>query len=230
MEFAFINSTTIESTDNMNNYLKALLISTPLLWSVGTSAGVILSADSVVNNTLGTFAGESIDRVSDGSGLPAFISGVTDFGTYMAANPVHAGFSSANAWASQSGVLTGVIDFFLGGTLSIETLALWSQGSIGQEINSFSIFTSLDSTFASSTAVGTFNGAQTQAGQAFDLVDSVGSYVRLQVNSNYGASCCTTLGEIAFDVNSSTAVPAPATLALLGLGLAGLGWSRRKKA
>ena len=45
-------------------------------------------------------------------------------------------------------------------------------------------------------------------------------------------------GQIAnslINVNSSTlvatpkSVPAPATLALFGLGLAGLGWSRRKK-
>ena len=33
-----------------------------------------------------------------------------------------------------------------------------------------------------------------------------------------------------FSVSRVEAVPAPATLALFGLGLAGLGWSRRKKA
>lgn len=35
---------------------------------------------------------------------------------------------------------------------------------------------------------------------------------------------------ITLRINESSSVPTPATLALFGLGLAGLGWSRRKKA
>jgi len=37
-------------------------------------------------------------------------------------------------------------------------------------------------------------------------------------------------GNIYYDVGPSSSVPAPATLFLFGLGLTGLGWSRRKKA
>ncbi len=35
--------------------------------------------------------------------------------------------------------------------------------------------------------------------------------------------------DIGIRIDASSQVPAPATLALFGLGLAGLGWSRRKK-
>jgi F5/8 type C domain len=168
------------------------------------------------------------DFVSDGSGLPAFSSGVTDFNTYMSGNPSHAVFDIGNAWASGSGGRTGVIDFFLGSQYSIGQLALWNQNaSLGHDINSFSIFTSVDGTFLAPTAVGTFNAIKSQTAQVFDLTDSAGAYVRLQINSNHGGYA-TTLGEIAFDVIFA-AVPIPTTIALLSIGLAGLGWSRRKK-
>ncbi|MEP7706439.1 PEP-CTERM sorting domain-containing protein [Paraglaciecola sp. 25GB23A] len=218
----------------MKSFIKRLLILTPLLWPMGASAGVILSAESVANNTLGVFSSipaNSVDFLSDGSGLPAFVSGTTDFATYISGNPSHAGFDFSNAWASADNVVIGVIDFFLGSQYSIEQLAFWSQANAGQAINSFAIFTSVDSSFAAATAVGAFNGVQSsQAAQVFDLTDSIGSYVRLQVISNYGSGLTTTLGEIAFDVNSSSHVPTPGILALFSLGLAGLGWSRRGKA
>ena len=61
-----------------------------------------------------------------------------------------------------------------------------------------------------------FNGFNLNAGE-------VASYIILQ-NSNPNDNDAFGLDDIAFKV------PAPATLALFGIGLAGLGWSRRKKA
>ena len=54
---------------------------------------------------------------------------------------------------------------------------------------------------------------------------------RLVIGSRTGgANSNHHLDNIYFIGNSTTPMPTPATLALFGLGLAGLGWSRRKKA
>jgi len=219
-------------TKVMTHMLRSLVA---FLTSIGiathSSAGVILSAESVSQNTLGTFSSipaNSIDFVSDGSGVPAFLSGITNFQTYMSGNPTHSLFIFSNAWASAEQTTVGFIDFFLGDIYSIEQLALWNQADESQDINSFTVFTSVDSSFSSAINVGSLNAVESMTGQVFDLSDSVGSYVRLQINSNHGSNLTTTLGEIAFDVNPAS-IPTPATVVLVFMGVATLGWLRRRK-
>ena len=52
------------------------------------------------------------------------------------------------------------------------------------------------------------------------------SSFRGNIGSPEGLAWTNIAGDMAFQL---TGVPEPATLALFGLGLAGLGWSRRKK-
>ena len=99
------------------------------------------------------------------------------------------------------------------------------------DLKGFSVFTDTQSNFLSATLVGTFNNLSVDphVGTIFDLTDTTARYVRLQVTSNYGSQT-TTIGEVAFDVSSATApVPEPSTLAIFGLGIAGMAGCRRRR-
>ncbi len=195
---------------------------------------VITSPISVIANTAGQLGGSGPGNLIDQSGLSAgFVSGVTDFDTYIGSSPTHSRNSSAGAWVGGVFVFDGHIDFDLGSSQLIEQIALWNGTSNSTSaINSFTVFTSEDAGFGASTNVGSFNNAQNDASDpfpvsVFDLTDSTARYARLQINSHHGNGTVMGMGEIAFD--TVAAVPEPATFGALSLSAIGVYYRRRRR-
>jgi hypothetical protein len=190
-------------------------------------AGAILSPTSVPIDNLGLM---SAAHIIDESGLSAsFTSGSTDYDSYIAGNPTHAAFQflppSPNAWASGTGFSGKFMEFDLGSNYAILGFALWTNNN-PTAVNSFTLSSAADQDFTTGvTSLGTFTAVSTLAVQSYD-VSGLGEFVRLTINSDHGATNVN-IGEVAFDVQ---VVPEPASLAILGLGIAALARIRRKRA
>ena len=212
-----------------NTQISTVIFSFFMLTSSMATASVILSPTAVVGNTMGTGEnGGSTTNIINQTGLSSgFVSGVTDFSAYLATNPIHDTNNEDNAWAGENGPVLGDLDFDLGGTFLLSSLALWSQSNFNG-IDGFTVFSSLDDTFSSIINLGTFSASilNTITVQTF-ATPSTTQFIRLRVNSIHGGDNVN-IGEIAFEVS---AVPIPATAWLFGSGLLGLiGMARRKKA
>ena len=188
-------------------------------------AGVIRSAVSVV-------VGPTLDEDSPASNLfdleefvTPFISGVTDYDTYLTENTAVGHVGTARWVSSGSGKTTGSMVFDLGDVYSIESFLFWNQGgNSNQAVIEFSVETSFDNILFSN--VGSFNanpnlGVDVNAteGEHFDLSISLGRYVRWNVESNHGNPTVTAAKEVAFETSS---VPTPDVLSLFGIGLIAL--------
>ena len=200
------------------------------------NAGLITSAVSVTTN-MGTNSSTLLANLNNQSGLSTgYASGVDDFATYLATNPTHTSVHGAD-WGSSSST-TGHVDFDLGTSMSVVNIALWNwslQGFslIDRAVTSLQVFTSNDVTFNTGvTDHGVFAitvpGVAATNAQELNLTQSNAQYVRLDILANNGGSP-TALGEVAFDIEPSAAVPEPTNLALLPLGIAAFGVVRRKR-
>lgn len=173
--------------------------------------------------------------INEGGLLTPFISGVTDFDAYLAANPQHTTISAGAEWFTESGATGSTLTFDLGSVTGIDRLALWTDEFWGAG----RVAVSLSTNGVLFGGVGNFlptdwpTTVATYGADVFTFTPTAARYVQLvlsecpQERSVGGGGCG--LGEVAFSqVAQPAAVPEPTTLLLLGCGLLRFAASRSR--
>ena len=195
-----------------------------------SQAGIITQAVSVSTPGGPDPFGLGSEHLIDQSGLSAnYISGVTDFSTFVATTTATfaSPWSEATALGGAAGSTPDFI-FDLGSVMSIDGVALWNQLG-GGSVLAYDIYGSVDGIGYSLFGSGSLpDGGIDVPAYTSSWTAASAQYVRLSVTSNNGSPSATRFNEIAFS-QANTPVPAPATIVLVGVGLAGIGWIRRDK-
>ena len=162
-----------------------------------------------------------------------YVSGVTDFDTYIASNPMHTWVFACCEWFSNQGASSASVTYDLGLTQGVNALALWNEESSG--IGTLDLYGSSDgiSFFSLSlglTPIDNPSGDFDYPAQVFNFSSANVRYIRFdmsncpQPDSDFDACA---IGEVAF--RTANVVPEPATYAMLLPGLIAVGLAARRR-
>ena len=218
----------------MRHLKLALAISAIALPATGVSAQAIFSATSAVINTGGPGFGSIADTFNRAGLVTTYTPNVTNFNTYIGANPQHDFVFSGNEWFSNDGTNAATVTYDLGSSRSFDRFALWNEdasgvGTVTLLISSNNVTFTSFATFTPTNNPVNFN----YGAQVFSFATQTGRYVRFAA-TNCPQSLATFdacgIGEIAFRAAEAGGVPEPATWAMLigGFGLAGASLRRRR--
>lgn len=183
------------------------------LFAGSANAGLISVSNVTASSTFGSTYNP--DNLINGSGL---------------VGSLHSG-DWTNKWMTNSTV-TGSLLFDFGSVFALSESSIWNYGNgccdENRSVKDLSVESSIDGITFFSVGDFTLNKpiGDPFASETITLNTSA-QYVRFNLNSNYGSSF-TGLSEVQFS-GTTTNIPEPATLILLSLGLAGIGFSRKKK-
>lgn len=178
---------------NMKSLITVLILSLGLIavaYGPHAQAAAILQPTSATTN-MGSFNTFEPVYAIDQSGLSVgYVSGVTDFDSYVASTNTVNGGSSFTTWFSAAGNTTGNFDFNLGSLLTIESFALWADPqSANQGVNSFNLLADDNAAFTSPTLLGNYSavdglGNANNFGQTFGFAPTTASHVRMQIREH----------------------------------------------
>jgi hypothetical protein len=214
--------------------ISSVAICAALLASGSAQAGAIRSAVAGTVNSGGPGFGTLTETFNQAGLSAGYLSGVTDFDTYIGTNPTHTIGFAGFEWFSNSGTNSASVTYDLGASFNIDAMALWNEESSG--IGLLDLLVSNDGVNFSALLAGLAPAdnpvGSSYGAEVFNFGSTSFRYMRMDMSRCPQAPSTFTacaIGEVAFREASSNDVPEPAALGLVLAGLAAAGVVGRRR-